>query len=40
MDINMTKLRMKYDLEKYEDEKLVEGFSENKPHDSWVMKPL
>ena len=34
----MTRLRVKYDFEKYEDEnseKLVEGFSENKPH-----KPL
>ena len=33
VDINMTSLRLKYNLEKYEDEnreKLVEGFSETK----------
>ena len=35
----MTRLRVKYDFEKYEDEnseKLVEGFSENKPHETLI----
>ena len=37
----MTRLRVKYDFEKYEDEnseKLVEGFSENKPHETLIIK--